>query len=594
MHKRQERSQNEFWGGHCTGQSLPLLYEGETMEIVVFVGALVGIFLFMIGQEIAQSKKRERLFEKALRENYGKEKPKEYSLERFARLGSYLKRHEEPGQLDDITWNDLGMDEVFCRIDRTFSAAGEEYLYYTLRNVMCGREALERLERIAGWLAEHEDTRVQVQLLMNRLGHLGKYSLYDYLDNLDTLGERSGRKILLGDLVYLPCLALLPVQPALGVVGIVGCMLWHILTYFKEKKIVEPYIISFAYILRMVAVCGDLVKLRIPVYEKKTAELETALKDLRELKKGSYFVMTGNQGKIGGNPLDIIVDYVRMIFHLDIWQFNRMLGKIRKMTKQTDDLLRITGYLDMAVSVGGFRKSLEEYCVPELVPDTENCFLEIEDGWHPLLSHPVKNSLSAKRGILLTGSNASGKSTFLKMIAVNAILAQTIHTCTAKSYRAPVFRIFSSMALRDNMENGESYYIVEIRSLKRILDAAKEQSDPVLLFVDEVLRGTNTVERIAAATQILRSLSEYKALAFAATHDIEMTELLKNEYDNYHFEEKIEKDSIVFPYRLLPGKASTKNAIRLLHLMGYDAEITEKASRQAENFVETGKWMANT
>ena len=116
----------------------------------------------------------------------------------------------------------------------------------------------------------------------------------------------------------------------------------------------------------------------------------------------------------------------------------------------------------------------------------------------------------------------------------------------------------------------------------------------MLLFVDEVLRGTNTVERIAAATQILRSLSEYKALAFAATHDIEMTELLKNEYDNYHFEEKIEKDSIVFPYRLLPGKASTKNAIRLLHLMGYDAEITEKASRQAENFVETGKWMANT
>lgn len=89
------------------------------------------------------------------------------------------------------------------------------------------------------------------------------------------------------------------------------------------------------------------------------------------------------------------------------------------------------------------------------------------------------------------------------MVAVNAVLAQTIHTCAAESYHAPIFQIFSSMALRDSMENGESYYIVEIRSLKRILDAAGEWRTPVLCFVDEVLRGTNTVERIAAATQIL-------------------------------------------------------------------------------------------
>lgn len=215
----------------------------------------------------------------------------------------------------------------------------------------------------------------------------------------------------------------------------------------------------------------------------------------------------------------------------------------------------------------------------------------MKNGWHPLLSDPVKNSILADRGVLLTGSNASGKSTFLKMVAVNVILAQTIHTCTAESYKAPVFRIFSSMALRDSMENGESYYIVEIRSLKRILDAAQDHNGPVLCFVDEVLRGTNTVERIAAATQILIHLSESGALGFAATHDIEMTELLKEHYDNYHFEEEIRDGDILFPYQLLPGKASTRNAIRLLQLLGYDREITEKASGQAEHFLETGKWL---
>lgn len=564
------------------------------MEFVVFTGVLLFIFLFMIVQELMQAKKEEKMFRNSLLENYGKEPPKEYSLERFARLGSYLERHKEEKQLDDITWNDLGMDEVFCRIDRTLSAAGEEYLYFTLRNIFCGKERLDHLEEVTGWFLEQDDTRIRVQLLLKKLGHLGKYSLYDYLDNLDYLGERNNRKILLLNLLYLLFASLLFVQPAVGILGIVVCMLGHILTYFREKKVIEPYITSFAYVLRMINVCEELVRQKIPVYKKELEDLNEALKSLRELKRGSFWVMAGNQGKIGGNPLDIIADYLRMILHLDIWQFNLMLRKLRLKTNEVNRLLGITGYLDMAISVGGFRRSLEGYCIPQLEENANKVYLHMEGGWHPLLTHPVKNSIRADRGVLLTGSNASGKSTFLKMVAVNAVLAQTIHTCTAESYHAPVFRIFSSMALRDSIQNGESYYIVEIRSLKRILDAAQTETAPVLSFVDEVLRGTNTVERIAAATQILIHLSESGVLCFTATHDIEMTELLKDCYDNYHFEEVIRDGDISFPYELLPGRAGTRNAIRLLALMGYDKEITERAATQAEDFIQTGKWSVQT
>lgn len=564
------------------------------MEFVVFTGVLLFIFLFMIVQELMQAKKEEKMFRNSLLENYGKEPPKEYSLERFARLDSYLERHKEEKQLDDITWNDLGMDEVFCRIDRTLSAAGEEYLYFTLRNIFCGKEKLDHLEEVTGWFLEQDDTRIRVQLLLKKLGHLGKYSLYDYLDNLDYLGERNNRKILLLNLLYLLFASLLFVQPAVGILGIVVCMLGHILTYFREKKVIEPYITSFAYVLRMIDVCEELGRQKISVYKKELEDLNEALKSLRELKRGSFWVMAGNQGKIGGNPLDIIADYLRMILHLDIWQFNLMLRKLRLKTNEVDRLLGITGYLDMAISVGGFRRSLEGYCIPQLEENANKVYLHMEGGWHPLLTHPVKNSIRADRGVLLTGSNASGKSTFLKMVAVNAVLAQTIHTCTAESYHAPVFRIFSSMALRDSIQNGESYYIVEIRSLKRILDAAQTETAPVLSFVDEVLRGTNTVERIAAATQILIHLSESGVLCFTATHDIEMTELLKDCYDNYHFEEVIRDGDISFPYELLPGRAGTRNAIRLLALMGYDKEITERAAAQAEDFIQTGKWSVQT
>ena len=192
--------------------------------------------------------------------------------------------------------------------------------------------------------------------------------------------------------------------------------------------------------------------------------------------------------------------------------------------------------------------------------------------------------------MLVTGSNASGKSTFLKAVAINALLAQTVHTCPAESYRGGLYRIFTSMALRDNLESGESYYIVEIKALKRILDAVNADPSPVLCFVDEVLRGTNTVERIAASTQVLKSLHRPGVLCFAATHDIELTRLLETAYDNYHFEEQVEGDDIRFNYQLMPGRAGTRNAIRLLGIIGYDEDIIREADRMAEEFLRTGEW----
>lgn len=221
--------------------------------------------------------------------------------------------------------------------------------------------------------------------------------------------------------------------------------------------------------------------------------------------------------------------------------------------------------------------------------------MELKGLYHPLLEDAVKNDICVEQGVLLTGSNASGKSTFLKAVAVNALLAQTINTCAADFYQGDRYQIMTSMALRDDLEGGESYYIVEIKSLKRILDVARQHEEdpgtnPVLCFVDEVLRGTNTVERIAASTKILQSLHRPGVLCFAATHDIELTELLAECYDNYHFEEEIEEGDILFNYVLRTGKAVSRNAIRLLGIIGYEEAIIEEAEGLASHFLNTGSW----
>lgn len=146
------------------------------------------------------------------------------------------------------------------------------------------------------------------------------------------------------------------------------------------------------------------------------------------------------------------------------------------------------------------------------------------------------------------------------------------------------------MALKDDLGNSDSYYIVEIKSLKRILDAIDNTGMPVICFIDEVLRGTNTVERIAASSEILKSLKNKNALCFAATHDIELTTLLSYEYDNYHFQEEVTDDDVKFNYKLYKGPTTTRNAIKLLKVMGYNKDIVDSAENRANMFLNKGTW----
>ena len=145
------------------------------------------------------------------------------------------------------------------------------------------------------------------------------------------------------------------------------------------------------------------------------------------------------------------------------------------------------------------------------------------------------------------------------------------------------------MALTDSIRNGESYFVVEIKSLKRILDAG-DGTVPVLCCIDEVLRGTNTVERIAASARILKSLDRKDYITFAATHDIELTRLLNDEYANYHFEEEVTWNDVKFNYLLKTGPAVSRNAIKLLSVMGYDKALINDAESMVEHFMSTGNW----
>ncbi|UJP64720.1 MutS-related protein [Mongoliitalea daihaiensis] len=199
--------------------------------------------------------------------------------------------------------------------------------------------------------------------------------------------------------------------------------------------------------------------------------------------------------------------------------------------------------------------------------------------FHPLIEDCVKNDLTIDgKSILITGSNMSGKSTFLRTLAINSILAQTIYTCFADNFSTPLLKQFSSIRIDDNLLDGKSYYFQEVNIMSSLLSQVTLPNQNLFLL-DEVFKGTNTVERIAAAKSILSYLNRNDNIVIVSTHDIELAEMLKKEYDLYHFTETINENKLHFDHTLKEGPLKTSNAIRILEQSGYPEEVIAEAKK---------------
>jgi DNA mismatch repair ATPase MutS len=183
--------------------------------------------------------------------------------------------------------------------------------------------------------------------------------------------------------------------------------------------------------------------------------------------------------------------------------------------------------------------------------------------------------------MLITGPNMSGKSTFVKTVAINAVLAQTVYTTLARRYRAPLLRVRTLMNAVDDVQRGRSYYYAEVEGAKRLL-APSEPGTQTLVLVDELFRGTNTSERIGAGKAVLSALRVMGHHVLASTHDRELGALLHDDFEPYHFGERVVDGELVFPFVLCAGPSTTRNAIALLRHAGFPEEVVAEATRVTE------------
>lgn len=283
--------------------------------------------------------------------------------------------------------------------------------------------------------------------------------------------------------------------------------------------------------------------------------------------------------------LRLIALFWSVIHPLTLWDFH-VLAALEGWQRRTGPQLRrwydSLGEFDALSALAGLAHDNPSWTFPTIVEDSRA--IDARELGHPLIveSRRIANDVRVGppgRFLMVTGSNMSGKSTLLRAVGVNVVLAQAGGPVCAASLVMPPVAICTSMRVEDSLEEGVSYFMAALRRLKLVVASARATGpgDPLLLYLlDEVLQGTNTAERQVAVRRIVHHLLTLRAIGVVTTHDLELAacEELAGTFDAVHFSEAVDAEAggarLTFDYRLKPGIATSRNALKLLQIVGLD------------------------
>lgn len=479
--------------------------------------------------------------------------------------------------ISDRTFQDLDLEDVFKYIDRTVSSIGQQYLYYFMRTIPIGSERKQRMETNIGNFTKDPELRTAVTTEISKLNKTdayyitslfhGKYTerpkfywLIQMLSALSVIG------VLLSffipqTLIFL--IVLLPVN--------LGFHYWN-------KNNLYQYGSSIPQLLVLIQTADKLLKDRR--FADHNIGLQEQVNELNQLGLAmSIFKIEAKlQGEIG-QFVDYVFELFKALFLVEPVLLFTILKILDSKRLHIQNIFQFVAETDIALSTLALRESVPYHCQP-VIQETKKS-LNAKAVYHPLIFNGVPNDLILnQKSALLTGSNMSGKTTFIRTVGINALLGQTINTCFANEFEMPAMKIHSSIRIADDLLGDKSYYFEEVLTLKNLL-LESQCTHANLFLLDELFKGTNSVERIAIGKAVLSYITSGNDLALASTHDRELAEHLADTFDLYHFTEIVDGDEIVFDYKLKPGKLSTTNAIRILELNDYPEEVIDEAIRLA-------------
>lgn len=536
----------------------------------------VVILLLVMGAAMAYllldgRRRRKQLFLSVDR-SFGIRNREKTNLESVDELFFYRQNADPARKIVDAgTWRDLEMDRVFHQANACLTSAGEEYLYDLLHTVSTAPEKTERRERLIQWLESHEAERREIRRILAEVGKT-EYNGVAQLLFSENKGSHNLSWVyrVLGVFPFF-ALLLFPFHMQMGFWALTVSFFLNSFLYYSSKKKLHAELQAFTYLSRLLWGCRKLYKAYGKRYEF-FGDLESSEKKYKNLSRKIYLALQNSQG-----GLDLAAEYVKILTLSELSNYYAARKRISADRENLQELLEVFCEIDLAAGVLSYRKSLPVFCKPEFVSEAK---LEFRGMYHPLLEHPVGNDAVLEKNSIITGSNASGKSTFLRAAAINCILAQSLNTCFGERFVLRRSQVVAVLSVRDDLGSGESFYMAEIRALKDIIDRTRET--PVTCFIDEILRGTNSKERIAISAAYLDYLNTRNVLCIATTHDLDLAGRMEKSYETYYFSETLIGDDLVFDYKIKRGISPTGNAVHLLKKEGFPSAVWTEAERIAQ------------
>jgi len=544
---------------------------------------LIIVFLVAVAFYRKYKAKQNRLAE--VRDKWGKPYFNDQNLD-LIRI--YTESKPGVNKITSTTANDLDLDNVFAYIDRTNSKPGQQYFYNKLHNPTLDAVELQQLDRNITALGKDRAKQERMELELSKLNTKNAYYLPElFVKEQQPLFTPLQTSYIQISWIIMICLIVMLslVHSQVYFLALLGLAILNTALHYKNKGKIAQYTHSLPqllvlnkvgwWLIKNVAVCGN-------------ERILAALNKIDKLKRSLLFVSF--QNSISSDPLDIfsaIFELIKTVFLLESVMFISSLKKVNKYRAEIEVVYQYVAEIDTLIAIDSVRAGLPYYAKP--VFTKEDAELKITELYHPLVDNCIANSISSRadKGGLITGSNMSGKTTFIRAVALNTLLAQTIYTCCAKEYIAPLLNIHTSIRVSDDIEEHKSYFQAEALA---VLDIVKQCGidEPFrsLVIIDEIFRGTNTIERIAAAKSVLSYLTANRNFVFVSTHDLELAELLGDDYAIYSFEELVSDKRLVFDYKIKEGLLKNKNGIAILQSLGYPDSVVKDAGIVSEQLRE--------
>jgi DNA mismatch repair ATPase MutS len=512
---------------------------------------------------------------KEIRQNWGKQIKRYRNFDLISSYHDLKSKFDKDEVIDDKTWSDLNLDSLFVNLDRTTSNIGQQFLYHLIRKYEKNKNALDDRYNLFSFFKDNAKIRETIQLKLTGLDNTKSYFISSLI-----FGDIPERPRFYYFLYLLPMLTILsfilvPFYNSFLLVG-VGLSIFNIIVNLIFSKSFHKYFSGFYGLNRLITCAEAIAKVDT---ENKLPQVDFLRKNRSVLtrlrKKMGYIVID----KSGGNDIILlIIEYLNIILLYDLLSYLRSIEYIKAKRKIIQQTFEAIAELDVSIAIASYLMEIPYYCVPNFIQTKEISFNEV---YHPLIKDAVSNTVNKiSQSVLITGSNMAGKTTFIKTIGINFILAQTLNICLAKEASLPMLIVKSAIKREDDLEHSKSYYYVEIERLLDFIELSKDKSE-YLFLIDEIFRGTNTVERLSSSTAVLNYLDKNNFI-FVTTHDIELQHLLNNTFIIFHFSEQVTNNHFYFDYKIKEGATFSGNAIKLLELKGYPESVVNNANSVKE------------